>query len=114
MARTKQRLVCAYYTPEEVKELEKSTGKEIKNKFTKVFETGCTCDICKKEIKENSVYIRVNTGHREWGNDSIDSIQWYDICSTECLDKLYQQFKEKHYNTSYFAAEFDTLRLGCD
>ena len=114
MARIEQRLVCAYYTPEEVEELEKASGKEIKNKFTKIFETGCTCDICNKEIKEYSVYIRVLSGHREWGNDSVDSQTLYDICSTECLDKLYQQFKDKHYKTSYFDVEFDTLRLECD
>lgn len=63
----------------------------------------CLCDVCKKEINNN--YWEVVTGHNDWGRDSVDSIENYEVCSTECLDELFREYKErsnKRYNTEYF------------
>ena len=71
------------------------------------------CDVCGEEIKAyESVqgwnrcdsrgrpyrtvkYLSVTTGHHDWGNDSIDSVETHDICSTECLAKFMQEFYSK-------------------
>lgn len=41
------------------------------------------CDVCSKKITE--YYYDVTTGHHDWGNDSIDSIEHNEIC----LDCIY-------------------------
>ena len=35
------------------------------------------CDICKKEIENNKSYWRLTTHHNDWGNDSIDSYEYF-------------------------------------
>ena len=61
------------------------------------------CDVCGKEIPANKFtagkrnyctrkYMEVTTGHHDWGNDSIDSIEVHHICSTECMDKYMRNF----------------------
>ncbi len=41
------------------------------------------------------------------GNDSGDSVEHYDVCSNECLDKKYEEFKKElaNYETRYFNVE---------
>ena len=67
------------------------------------------CDICKKEIDTNKGYWEVITGHNDWGNDSIDSIESFDVCSENCLiDKFKKYIKESgknRFNTQYFEAK---------
>lgn len=68
------------------------------------------CDVCGEEIKIYGgvaswnrcdprgrpywtvKYLSVTTGHHDWGNDSIDSVETHDICSTECLSNFMQEF----------------------
>ena len=69
-----------------------------------------TCDCCKKKIfnKEdflngvfdNDIKLRYdkikfyscNTGHDDWGRDSVDSFEEFDYCSEECLRKGFDRF----------------------
>lgn len=74
----------------------------------------CRCDICnnmiykKKENANNGAhlinYFYLTTGHYDWGNDSIESMQNYDICSAECLHKALDKFLRDFIdsNTAYF------------
>ena len=66
----------------------------------------CKCDVCNKEIKKGKGYYHVTTGHNDWGNDSCESIENYDICSENCLNKIFQQYLERsaenENNTEYF------------
>jgi hypothetical protein len=69
----------------------------------------CACDICNKLIFRRSIidsedvpkntrqvaYWGVTTGHNDWGYDSVDSIFNYDICSIECLQKLFDKYSEE-------------------
>ena len=66
-------------------------------------EVGIACDICKRKIKEEkdyeSVYrtkmshfYEVTTHHNDWGNDSIDSYEYRDICGEECLFKFLKEY----------------------
>lgn len=59
-----------------------------KPKIEKVEKRKCEyirCDICHKKIKGR--YFWVNTSHNEWGNDSIDSLRYYDICE-KCINNF--------------------------
>ena len=71
------------------------------------------CDICKKEIanynpteieKEKSRFFRVTTGHHDWGIDSCDSIEYYDIC-TNCIQDFVKEYIKKVDGTDYIHIE---------
>lgn len=51
---------------------------------------GIKCDICKKEI--TGKYWRLTTHHDDWGNDSIDSYEHFDLCSRECINKALDDY----------------------
>ena len=81
------------------------------------------CDVCGEEIKVHEAgpiwnrcdsrgrpyctakYLSVTTGHHDWGNDSIDSVETHDICSTECLSKFMQEFYSK-FNKSNSGTDY--------
>lgn len=73
--------------------------------------TGCKCDVCNKEIKSRQNYWRLTTHHNDWGNDSIDSYEHYDLCSPECIKvKLNEYYKEcENSNTQCFELKQDRL-----
>ena len=60
------------------------------------------CDVCKKEIQSDAGYWEVTTHHNDWGNDSIDSYEAFDICSVECLKSKFDEYcdnSNSQYNT---------------
>lgn len=68
--------------------------------------------VCQKEIPNfdetrdlrKSRYFEVTTGHRLWGNDSLDSIRDYNICPN-CIQKFIKDYIEKVENTYYIDIE---------
>lgn len=56
---------------------------------------GIKCDICGKDIQYGTTYLEVTTGHNAWAEDSWESRESADICSTECLDKCFAKFKDR-------------------
>lgn len=74
------------------------------------------CDVCHKIIPatkrswtdKSGRYFTVTTGHHDWGNDSIDSIETIDICP-ECLPKYVTDYFEEmeDSNTAYLNIETD-------
>lgn len=50
------------------------------------------CDVCEKEITKGVGYYEVTTHHNDWGNDSIDSYDYSDVCSVECLKKKFDEY----------------------
>ena len=38
-------------------------------------------------MEDEYKYYNVTTGHRDWGHDSCDSIEHYDICP-RCINKF--------------------------
>jgi hypothetical protein len=48
--------------------------------------TGKICDICGAETDKHYVFAEVEHQHDQWGNDSIDSLEEFDICSVECFE----------------------------
>ena len=59
-----------------------------KAKITKIEERNVEylrCDNCHKKIKLGDKYYWITTGHGDWGNDSVDSINNSDICK-DCVN----------------------------
>lgn len=98
---------------------------------TKVIaEKKCYCDVCKKLIFSKTItddgsgynckrYVdrpyRVLFGHNEWGNDSIDSNEYNDVCSDDCLASLFIHYTDeysKEYPSGYM--EISPEYLGKD
>lgn len=76
--------------------------KMIKTKI--VVDRKVMCDVCNKEI-EGENYYEVTTGHEDWGNDSIESVENFDICSNECLDVKIEEFSKEESKTKYIKIE---------
>jgi len=60
----------------------------------KTVTTGYKCDVCGKIHDKNSFpdeWHSFNHSHNEWGNDSIDSFEYHEVCSVECY---WVKFKE--------------------
>ena len=67
------------------------------------------CDVCNVVIDTNKGCWELTTGHYDWGNDSIDSIEYLDICSEDCLrekfDEYIKESGKNSWNTMYFKVE---------
>ena len=60
------------------------------------------CDVCGKEIPPTVIphkygepvydYYEVTTHHNDWGNDSVDSYEYFDVCSPDCANKLWEEY----------------------
>lgn len=63
------------------------------------------CDVCRKKI--HGKYWELLTGHNDWGNDSRDSMEYFDLCSEKCVHvKLQEYFKDcTTRTTQYFEME---------
>jgi len=57
-------------------------------------ETKVYCDVCGKEITRDNkdAGYDVQTHHSDWGNDSVDSFEYFDLCSIECLTKHMNEY----------------------
>lgn len=64
------------------------------------------CDVCGKEIKGE--YYEIRIGHNDWGNDSCDSYEYKDICSSSCLNKEIEKYIKRSndgLNTEFIEIE---------
>lgn len=60
--------------------------------------TGYMCDACGETIKTSRFpqdWTTLFAMHHEWSNDSVDSIEHYDICSKNCYFVILKKFLEK-------------------
>ena len=62
------------------------------------------CDVCKKEITDH--HWRLSTHHSDWGNDSCDSFETFDICSPDCLREKFEEYVYES-NTDMNTMEFE-------
>lgn len=68
------------------------------------------CDKCRKHITaeygqpESCRYVKVHTWHNDWGNDSCESHEYFDLCP-ECAVKF----------TSNYIRDMDgTMQIKCE
>ena len=85
----------------------------------------CSCDVCKKVIFRRSFkpgdvrhipvsFWKITTGHNDWGNDSIDSVETFDICSSKCLNEKFSEYisgTDGARNSQYFNVEHVSGRV---
>lgn len=65
--------------------------------------------MCGKEI--TGEHYSVQTGHHDWGGDSIDSIEYEHVCSAECMkNKIneYIEMTEGSCNSRYIEIEHES------
>lgn len=83
-----------------------ATLKEVPTTIEVIDTCKIVCDVCYKEIEPGGIIYIVETGHNDWGRDSMYSITNKDICSSECLDsefRIYLKRSERfnNRNTEY-------------
>ena len=65
--------------------------------------SGKTCDVCGKESShrpEFDKWIYFSHQHYDWGNDSCESLEEFDVCSGECFkEKLASSLEELEGNS---------------
>ena len=64
----------------------------------------CSAIICNEDTLKNQliVFYSVHTYHNDWGNDSIDSSEFLDLCSQKCLlDNAGAYYAEANGSESY-------------
>lgn len=65
------------------------------------------CDNCKKEVSTNTLpndWHEFTSGHDEWGNDSVDSIESYHVCSPACYFGVLAELARLNRNYKSFEA----------
>lgn len=71
--------------------------------------TGVECDVCHKIIpasrySDATRYYEVTTGHRDWGNDSWESMETKDVC-LNCIAGYVSDCLITASNTGYIELE---------
>ena len=75
---------------------------------------GVECDICKRLIapagyrEDSSRYFEVTTGHHDWGNDSCESIEHFDICPN-CVGDFVTKYVRESKGTEYLEMETEYI-----
>ena len=77
--------------------------KEVVTKCTRRIEK-IVCDKCGKEL--TGFFAKVTTGHYRWGNDSADSIKYFDLCF-DCARMLFYTYSSEPSETDYFDYEVE-------
>lgn len=67
------------------------------------------CDVCGKIIadvnKPKIRYWELTTHHTDWGEDSIYSYEYFDLCSQDCIRTKLEEYLESCKTSDTF--EFD-------
>ena len=93
--------------------MKKKINKTVKT--TKQITEKVTCDVCGETIADKNnryaEYWTLVTGHNDWGNDSCESYEDFDLCSKDCVqEKLNEYFDNcKYSNTQEFELSQDII-----
>lgn len=72
------------------------------------------CDRCKKKIypskyrNKDSEYVNVHTWHNDWGNDSIDSHEYFDLCK-DCAKEFVAEYIDDLSGTEELELSYEHL-----
>jgi hypothetical protein len=84
--------------------------KEVKT-FQSVI-TGIKCDVCKKIEHVNQTpedWHLIVEQHEEWGNDSVESVHYHHVCSSECYATKFKEIVIKFKPRRW--AEVDGMQI---
>ena len=72
--------------------------------------THLKCDICGKVF--TGPYWIANVHHNDWGNDSVDSYNNFDLCGKDCVEVMFQKYMNdcKDSGTQYLSLEQDYFK----
>lgn len=72
--------------------------------------THLKCDVCGKIF--TGPYWIANVHHNDWGNDSVDSYEYYDLCSSVCVRNIFEKYMVdcRDSNTQYLKLEQDYFK----
>lgn len=96
--------------------------KEVVRKTVESVIVGRKCDVCDAEIKEfvfgglprgQYNYFVIHTWHNDWGNDSVDSQEYYDACSPECVMRFVKLYVEGAYKDVTNTMEIEISHVRC-
>lgn len=66
------------------------------------------CDVCKRLIKPTNRYFDVVTGHHDWGEESGESREYFDICPN-CIAVFVLKYTQECSETGYLEMESEYL-----
>ena len=61
------------------------------------------CDVCGEYIVGD--YWKLTTSHNDWGNDSVESCEFFQLCSHSCIRKKLKDYFDDCQSSS--TQEFD-------
>lgn len=74
---------------------------------------GYKCDVCGNVIDTKNFpdeWHMFSSNHNEWGNDSIDSYEYYQVCSPECYVKKFIEIVDSEMEDRY-DAKIDEMEI---
>ena len=96
--------------------MRKTEEKEVVKKTIETVTTGRICDFCGKAILpiegKRYDYYYITTSHCDWGNDSVDSFEYFDTCSVECALGLTEKYL-KSTNGFFNTGEIEIEHVNC-
>lgn len=80
---------------------------------TQEITTGVRCDACGKTAQMDkfgnppAIWHHFMSGHSDWGNDSVESVEWWDVCSFACYLTIARKVFDDYGNTDGGSLDFD-------
>jgi len=79
---------------------------------------GRKCDVCKRNIKIDEFnghynYFKIHTWHNDWGNDSIDSHDYFDACCPECVIKFTEKYIKDAFENPLNSRQIEIKHSRC-
>lgn len=79
------------------------------------------CDVCKRliykkdlrpnaENKKTVHYWGLSTSHNDWGNDSVDSFEYFTLCSPDCAKVKFVEYIDGS-NSPHNTMRFDIQHM---
>jgi len=93
--------------------------KEVVRKTIEAVIVGRKCDVCGADImpvKGPNVFTQYNyfvihTHHHDWGNDSVDSHEYFDACCPECVMKFTNEYIKDAYDRMFNSHEIEIIHV---
>ena len=64
------------------------------------------CDGCGQTVRDGEGFFEISTGHRRWGNDSVDSLEMRHFCCKVCMDAFLDDYWRTPEDTDHADIEF--------
>ena len=69
------------------------------------------CDVCNGVIENGEQYWELTTHHNDWGNDSCESYEHFDVCSEVCLREKFDEYIRESATNDYNSKCFEVEKI---